>query len=121
MILGLGTDIVEVQRFSRLIARHGERSLEKLFTYEERRACCDAPHRLAARFAAKEAFLKSLGTGLRGMAWREISIVNDELGAPVLHCSGRAELALQSLGVRSVHVSLSHCRHYAVAQVILEG
>lgn len=121
MILGLGTDIVEVQRFNQLLSRRGERILEKLFTPEERQSCLDAPHRLAARFAAKEAFLKALGTGLRGMAWREITLINDELGAPVLHCTGRAESALQSLGVKRTHVSLSHSRHYAVAQVILEG
>lgn len=121
MILGLGTDIVEVQRFHQVLTRHGERILDKLFTPEERQSCLDAPHRLAARFAAKEAFLKALGTGLRGMAWREISVVNDELGAPVLRCTGRAQSALQSLGAARVHVSLSHSRYYAVAQVILEG
>lgn len=121
MILGLGTDIVEVQRFQEVIARRGEGILRRLFTDEERRACLEAPHRLAARFAAKEAFLKALGTGLRGMSWREICVTNDELGAPCLCCSGQAEQALQLKGVSRVHVSLSHSRHYAVAQVVLEG
>lgn len=120
MILGLGTDIVEVQRFQALIERRGEQVLSRLFTDEERKACLEAPHRLAARFAAKEAFLKALGTGLRGMAWREICITNDEMGAPCLRCSGRAEEALRMKGAARVHVSLSHSRHYAVAQVVLE-
>lgn len=121
MIRGLGTDIVEVVRFKEVMERRGERILARLFTPEERKACEDAPHRLAARFAAKEALLKALGTGLRQLSWQEMSIIPDVLGAPQLNCTGKAQEALCALEVARVHVSLAHSRHYAVAQVILEG
>ena len=121
MILGLGTDIVEVYRFQEALKRRGDKILTRLFTDDERRACLEAPRRLAARFAAKEAFVKALGSGLRGMTWREVWVQNDALGAPRLCCSGRVKAVLQSKGVERIHVSLSHSRHYAVAQVILEG
>jgi holo-[acyl-carrier protein] synthase len=121
LIRGLGTDIVELARFKEVLARRGERILARLFTPEERRACGDAPHRLAARFAAKEALLKALGTGLRQVSWQEMSILPDALGAPRFHCTGRVRQALAIMEVSQVHVSLAHSRHYAVAQVILEG
>lgn len=121
MILGLGTDIVEVERFREALARHGQRILRRLFTAEELRVCAGAEHRLAARFAAKEALLKALGTGLRAVSWQEMGVLPDDLGAPRFQVTGRVKTALEEMGVERVHVSLSHSRRYAVAQVVLEG
>lgn len=121
MILGLGTDIVEVERFHDALKRHGEKMLHRLFTAEELHLCAGAEHRLAARFAAKEALLKALGTGLRAVSWQEMGVLSDALGAPRFHVTGRVEQIITEMGVQRVHVSLSHSRHYAVAQVILEG
>lgn len=121
MILGLGTDIMEIDRFHQAVARHGERILKRLFTSEELTLCAGAEHRLAARFAAKEALLKALGTGLRAVSWQEMGVLSDGLGAPCFRVTGRVEEALRAMGVARVHVSLSHSRSYVVAQVILEG
>ena len=123
MIIGTGVDLIEVERIERALRRHGRRFLDRLFTPAEIEYCeaggalkC---HRLAARFAAKEAALKALGTGLRdGLNWTDIEVVRDPLGKPALRLSGKAaDLAAQQ-GIAQVHVSLSHAKDYAVAQVV---
>lgn len=122
-LIGHGIDLVEVSRIEQMLAEHGGRMLDRLFTAAER-AECDGDvrraTRYAARFAAKEAALKALGTGLAsGITWQEVSIINDAAGAPKLIITGRALEVAASLGVSGSLVSLSHTKQHAVASVIL--
>ena len=125
MICGLGVDLSRSSRFRRLIDEGKEGVLARLFTPAELRYSQDkkdpAPH-FAARFAAKEAFLKALGTGLRdGLSWQDVEIVHDPLGKPLLQVSGRAREVLEQRGVTACHLSYSHDGDYAMATVILEA
>jgi holo-[acyl-carrier protein] synthase len=123
VIAGIGVDIIEVARITRALGRRPERFLARLFTRGEIADCGtgQAEHsarRLAARFAAKEATLKALGIGLRAVKWTDVEVVKDPLGKPLLRVSGHlAEIAAEQ-GVAEFHVSLSHCKEYAVAQVV---
>lgn len=121
MIAGTGIDIIEVVRIEQALERHAERFLARLFTPGEIAYCGGGQQRirrLAARFAAKEAVLKALGTGLREVKWTDMEIVNDALGKPSVRLSGRlAEIAGEQ-GITEFHLSLSHCTEYAVAQVV---
>lgn len=117
MIAGVGVDLVRIERIQTAVARFGERFLNRCFTTGERAACADAPARLAARFAAKEAVAKSLGTGLRGMTWREIEVVTDASGKPQVSLRGGAAARAQALGITGWEISLSHDGEYAVAFV----
>ncbi|MDP1662639.1 MAG: holo-ACP synthase [Phycisphaerales bacterium] len=122
-LIGHGIDLVEVSRIEQMLAEHGGRMLDRLFTAAER-AECDGDvrraTRYAARFAAKEAALKALGTGLAsGITWQEVSIINDAAGAPKLIITGRALEIAESLGVSGSLVSLSHTKQHAIASVIL--
>lgn len=125
MIYGIGTDIVEVTRFQRFIDSGNHAVIDRLFTAAERLRCGsrkDTASCLAARFAAKEAFLKALGTGLRdGLSWLDIEISNDELGKPGLNFSGRAAELIQVHALTGVHLSLSHDGGNAIAMVVLES
>ncbi len=101
------------------------RFTERVFTQTERDYCeakgVSSAQSFAARFAAKEAFLKALGTGWRGkITWHDIEIINDELGVPSFNLSGESLELMQKLGANKVHLSLSHTNEHAVAQVILE-
>lgn len=121
-IAGHGIDIVEVARVGRMLHEHGERFLLRCFTAGEREAGAgsrrEAEH-LAARFAAKEAALKALGTGLtRGISWPEIEVVRDASGRPGLVLTGRAAEVAAELKITQWHVSLSHTETHAVASVI---
>lgn len=125
MIVGLGVDLARASRFARLLAEQKESVLARLFTAQERAYALGmkdpAPH-LAARFAAKEAFLKALGLGLRcGMSWQEIEVVRDELGAPSLRLCGQAERLAAERRATTIHLSYSHEGDYAMATVILES
>lgn len=124
MILGVGIDVVHIERLERVLDRHADRALARFFTAEERDACLERsrPHEcLAARLAVKEAFLKALGTGLRdGMAWTEMDVRAGPRGRPSLHLSGRARERVDRLGVGRTHVSISHDAGVAVAVVVLE-
>ncbi|SDO65344.1 holo-[acyl-carrier protein] synthase [Halomonas shengliensis] len=125
MILGIGTDIARVARFEAALSRRGERLAWRLLGELERERL--AGHLqpaafLAKRFAAKEAFVKALGTGLRhGMRWGEIQVVNDSLGRPSLLLAGKAHELARVAGVRATHLSLSDEDEFAVAFVVLEG
>lgn len=125
MIIGIGTDVARVVRFERAMVRHGERFARRLLGEQEHerfRGHALPAAFLAKRFAAKEAFVKALGTGLRrGMRWTEIQVVNDALGRPSLVLSGKAHELADAAGVRSVHLSLSDEEALAVAFVVLEG
>ena len=125
MIIGIGVDIVELDRIGDLVARHGRRFLSKTFTSEEIAYCRSrrAPvQHFAARFAAKEAAFKSFGTGWRGgLGWKEIEVHVDQLGRPGIRLTGRAAMKARELGITEMLVSLSHCNCHAVAQVIAQG
>ena len=124
MIYGIGIDVVEIQRIEQAITRSGQRFLDRLYTEAEQAYCCAKrpPYACyAARFAAKEAFLKACGTGLRQhMRWRDIEVNRDALGKPGLRLYGYLHERCIDQGITHIHLSLSHSLTYAVAQVILE-
>ena len=124
MIVGTGVDVVEVERVAAAIERFGERFLKRVFTEAERRYCDSKKNRMeryAARFAAKEAAFKALGTGWnRGVAWREVEVGHAPGGRPTLSFTGVAAKHAQRLGAARASLSLSHTKAQAVAQVILE-
>jgi holo-[acyl-carrier protein] synthase len=124
MIVGLGSDLLDVARVEQKL-REDSNLVTSLFTPLEIAYCegkhCPAEH-YAARFAAKEALLKALGTGWRdGLSWREIEIQNDDLGRPVMVLSGRVEQLACQRNVVRVHVSLTHSATHAAATVVLES
>ena len=125
MIVSIGIDIVEVYRIRDTISRT-PRFTERVFTPNERSYCesrgAAAFQSYAARFAAKEAFLKALKTGWRGkITWHDVEVVSDDQGVPSLAVKGEARHLLQRLGANQIHLSISHTAEHAVAQVILEG
>ena len=125
MIVGSGVDLCEVPRIESAIARHGQRFIERIFTereiaYAESKA--NRYERYAARFAAKEAGMKALGTGWHGgVRWRDFEVTNLSSGRPTLRFHGRAAEIAEKLGVRSVALSLTHTAAQALAMVILES
>lgn len=125
MLLGLGVDYVDVSRIADFLERFPERGPERLFTSRERRACdarAAAAECYAARFAAKEAFLKALGTGLAaGIRWTEVELVSGDDGRPRLELAGGAAERLRAMGGDRVLVSFSHDKGAAVATVLIEG
>ncbi|WP_404296994.1 holo-ACP synthase [Halomonas sp.] len=125
MILGIGTDIARVERFERALTRHGERLALRLLGERERERLRGHPSPaafMAKRFAAKEAFVKALGTGLRlGIRWTEVQVTNDALGRPSLLLSGKANELAMAAGVRAIHLSISDEASLAIAFVVLEG
>ena len=125
MILGLGTDIVAVERIAALIDRHGDRFLQRVFHPAElelaRERGAAAAATLAARWAAREALLKALGRPIGGIPYRDVEVVRGADGPVSLHLHGRAAQAAADLGASRVHLSLSHERAYAVATVVLEA
>jgi holo-[acyl-carrier protein] synthase len=124
MIVGTGVDIAEVPRVAAAIERFGERFLKRIFTENEIRYCeskANKVERYAARFAAKEAALKAIGTGWkRGVAWKEVEVTREPGGRPTMTFHGKAAEFAAKLGMKRAHVSLSHTAEHAIAQVILE-
>ncbi|HOI32575.1 MAG: holo-ACP synthase [Bacteroidales bacterium] len=123
MIFGIGNDIIEVNRMERQL--NNSTSLkEKLFTSREQAYADDKASKYqhyAARFAAKEAFFKALGTGYRyGMAFHEIEVINDELGKPIIHLHGKVKEFIEKQQVKHIHLSISHVKEMASAFVVLE-
>jgi holo-[acyl-carrier protein] synthase len=123
-IIGLGVDIVETSRIADLLGEHPERFLERCFTPGEQEDSKSPKRRfehLAARFAAKEAALKALGTGWsKGIGWTEIEVVKEPSGKPTLNITGRAKEIADELGITKWNLSLSHISTHAVASVIAE-
>ena len=111
----VGVDIVEIGRVRRVLERHDGRFLARVYTPVEVAFCRGRLAELAARFAAKEAVMKALGTGARGIAWREIEVLPDGRGKPLVYLYGRAQGRAQELGLTALDVSLSHSQEYAVA------
>ena len=124
MILGIGTDLAEVGRIRDSIERFGPRFLNRIYTEAERAYAlskANSAERFAARFAAKEAGMKAIGTGWNfGVTWKDFEVVNEPSGRPTLRLSGVAQSVAQRLGVQRVSISLTHSQHTAFAVVILE-
>lgn len=123
MIIGLGTDIVEVARIEKIHASFGSHFLQKILTTNER-TFLQSPRSetIAGLFAAKEAAVKALGTGFaHGISANNIEILHNDSGAPYLHFYGAAAERLASMSVKQTFLSISHERHYAIATVILEA
>jgi holo-[acyl-carrier protein] synthase len=124
MIVGTGIDIVEVHRISAAVSRFGERFLNRVFTANEIRYCRskqNAMERFAARFAAKEAGFKAIGTGWRhGVTWKDVEVGREPGGRPTVCFRGQAAEFAARLGMRRASLSISHTAEQAIAHVILE-
>ncbi len=120
----VGVDMIEIERVERTLA-HYERFRERVFTNAEREYCesrPNPPQHYAARFAAKEAALKALGTGWTGgIAWQDVEVVSETTGAPALLFHNLARELFQRSGARVAHLSISHTSEHAIAQVVLEN
>ena len=113
----VGIDIIEISRIKKAIARWGKRFLHRVYTDPELNLYAGKPQSLAARFAGKEAVMKLLGTGRRGISWREIEILSHPCGKPKVNLYGRAQSKASELGIKDIAVSLSHSREYAIVSV----
>ena len=125
MIYGIGVDLTRIDRIAGSLARYGERFLNRIFTPQEIECCQGrvwAASGFAMRFAAKEAFSKALGVGLRrgGIRWREVEVVPDLRGKPELFVSGRAAQLCEEAGITNMHLTLTDEDNHAIAVVILE-
>jgi holo-[acyl-carrier protein] synthase len=126
MILGMGTDLIEIERVQQSIDQFGDRFLRRIYTEGEIAYCMrkkkHSAESFAARFAAKEAGAKALGTGIsQGVSWKEIEVTREPGQRPRLHFSGRAAERAQAMGVRNVQLSLTHSRQVAMAVVAVES
>lgn len=125
MIVGLGLDIAEVDRIEAAIKRHGAPFLERIYTAREAAYCerhKNKFERYAARFAAKEAAMKALGTGWRhGVRWRDIEVAREPSGKPTLHLEGVARDFAVRLGVKNIALTITHSGNLALAEVIFES
>lgn len=125
MVLGLGTDLIEISRIEDSIRRFGQRFLDRVYTPGEIAYCqrkkAHAAESFAARFAAKEAGAKALGTGIsRGVSWKELEVRREPGGPPTLHLSGRARDRARELRINRLSLSLTHSRDVAMAVVVAE-
>lgn len=120
MTLGSGVDIIEISRVRQILERYGQRFLDRVYTIGEIAYCRGRAPNLAARFAAKEATMKALGTGVRGVGWKDIEVIRHESGAPAVLLHGRGKHRAQLLGVRDISLSISHSQEYAVAFVVVQ-
>ncbi len=125
-IRGHGIDLMDVERIRAMVNDHGERFLTRIFTDNERQYAAQSARReaehLAARFAAKEAALKALGTGwTRGIAWTDIEVTRGPTGRPELNITGQAAAIAAEAGITEWHLSISHTETHAVASVIASG
>lgn len=116
----IGVDIIEIARIQKATRRWGERFLHRIYTEPELRLCRKKPSRLAGRFAGKEAVMKALGTGARGVSWREIEILAEPSGKPLVRLYGKAQAHADGLGLGQLAISLSDSKEYAIAFVVGE-
>ena len=124
MIKGLGIDIVSIKRIEKMLIRWEDKFSNRVFTKNEISYCQSKHYRashFAARFAAKEATYKVLGNHLEILRWREIEVANQESGKPFLRLYGKTSSVARNTGIDILHISLSHSKEYAVAQVVGEG
>ena len=117
-MLVTGVDIIEIDRVERVYAQYGERFLRRIYTAGEIAYCRGRAPQLASRFAAKEAVMKLLGTGIRGVRWRDIEVVRARGQAPSIRLHGTAAARAERIGLTDIALSLSHSRRYAVASAI---
>ncbi len=124
-IIGIGTDITECLRIARMIERHGELFINRVYTTEEISYCQSrkqATQHFTGRWAAKEAVLKAMGTGWRrGITWRDVEVRNEPSGKPVVAVRGGAKEVIEQLGITELLISISHCRSHATATAIAVG
>lgn len=116
----VGVDIIEIDRVADVIARHGDRFLERIFTADEITHCRGRVAELAARFAAKEAVMKALGTGIRGVGWRDIEVLPNRRGKPLVFLYGRGAARAEAIELRGLEISLTHSKEFAIASVVGE-
>ena len=116
-----GVDIIEIPRVKRVYERYGDRFLRRIYTEREISYCHGRAPQLASRFAAKEATMKALGTGVRGIRWRDIEVVRGRGQAPRIELHGTALKRADRLGLSHLALSLSHSKEYAVASVVGES
>jgi len=114
----VGVDIIELERVAAALEQHGQRFLDRVYTPMEVAICRGRPSELAARFAAKEAVMKALGTGARGVGWREIEVLLNRRGKPLVYLHGRAQERARKIGLDGLDMSMSHSREYVVAFVV---
>ena len=117
-MLSTGVDIIEIKRVAAVLERYGERFQRRIYTPGELEYCRGRPSKLASRFAAKEATMKALGTGIRGVSWKDIEVVRAASGAPSILLHGRARTRAERLGVVEISVSMSDSQDNAVAFVV---
>jgi holo-[acyl-carrier protein] synthase len=118
MRYAVGIDLIAISRVREVMAKHDSRFLRRVYTPEEVAFCRGRVPELAARFAAKEAVMKALGTGARGVAWREIEVLPDRRGKPLIYLYGRARERAERIGLSALDVSLTHERDFAAAAVV---
>lgn len=121
MKLSSGVDLIEIERIRDAIERHGDKFLARIFTEAEQRECGGRVASLAARFAAKEAAAKALGTGIGDISWLDIEVIGDENNAPHLYLYKEGEKMAKKLGLSNWSVSLSHTESQAIAFVVAMG
>ena len=121
MEMAVGIDVIVISRVQKVLEKHPERFLRRVFTPEEVAFCRGRVPELAARFAAKEAVMKALGTGARGLAWREIEVLPNHRGKPLVYLHGAARKRAEKIGLEGCDISLSHSRDFAVAFVVAQS
>ena len=114
-----GIDIIEIDRIQNVLIKHPERFLRKIFTEYEINYCRGRATQLAARFASKEAAMKALGTGTRGVGWKEVEVQRLRSGKPYIILHGRAKKRAESMGITKIELSISHSKNLATAMVIM--
>ena len=123
MIVGVGVDIVEVSRIDRSVKRWGAKFAQRFFSEREVKMFVhrmEEPGLLARQFAAKEAVSKALGTGMKRIGFRDITVTRNEAGAPLVELSGNASTRAAAMGVENIHISISDERDYAIAYAVAE-
>jgi len=125
MILGTGIDVIDFAKLEHAVSEHGDRFLKKVFTDREIRYCrskAKPVQHFAGRFAAKEAVMKALHTGWsEGVKWKDIEVFVQEAGGPTVELSGGARAYAERMGLKTIHLSISHSGDYAIASAIVEG
>ena len=114
----VGVDMIEIERVRRVLERHPRRFLERVYTPAEVAFCRGRVSELAARFAAKEAVMKALGTGARSVAWRDIEVLPDRRGKPLVYLYGGGARRAEQIGLEAIDISLSHLESFAIAVVV---
>ena len=119
-MINVGIDIIEIKRIQKVHSRYSARFLNKIFTQGEILYCRNRGPQLAARFAAKEAMMKALGTGIRGVGWKDVEVIRERGSAPRIRLSGRGKKVGEIIGLINTSLSISHSKEYAVACVTIE-